>query len=315
PRLGRDINMVDDIAVFFLLISLFKKERPDVIHLHSSKVGGLGALAARLAGVKKIVFTAHGWAFNEPRFFLTRAAIWIASWFTALFAHRIIVITKKERAQTLRMPFLSQKKVAYIPNGIGSIDFLPQISARQALLDKPIHPSAIWIGTISELTANKGLPYAIAAVARLKKETNLPFLFVIIGEGEERAALEKQIAEQNLSDTVFLVGHKKNASQLLKVFDIFTLTSLKEGLPYALLEAGLARVPVVASNIGGIPDIIDKESGILVPPKHPEAIAEALRKLIDDSALRKHFGEHNASRIQETYSLQKMLLDTEKLYK
>ncbi|MBI5045506.1 MAG: glycosyltransferase, partial [Candidatus Niyogibacteria bacterium] len=249
PRLGRDINMVDDIAVFFLLISLFKKEQPDVVHLHSSKVGGLGTLAARLAGVKKIVFTAHGWAFNEPRFFLTRAAIWIASWFTALFAHRVIVITKKEYAQTLSMPFVSADKVSYIPNGIGEIDFLQREKAREEILSafttKP--PSeAIWIGTISELTKNKGLAYAIDAIAQLSRREGRPFakepsfakfIFVIIGEGEERKALEKQIADNNLSDTVFLVGRKKDAKTLLKAFDIFTLTSLKEGLPYALLEA------------------------------------------------------------------------------
>lgn len=319
PFLSRDISFFAEIAVFFKLLAIFKKERPNIVHLHSSKIGGLGALAARFAGVKKIIFTAHGWAFNESwRPPLTRGVIWMLSWLTALFAHRVIVITKKEYTQTLRMPFVSSKKAVYIPNGIGDIHFLPQMGARETMFGpraKSMHPDTLWIGTISELTVNKGLQYAVAAIARLKKETTHPFLFVIVGEGEGRKALEKQITDNNLSDTVFLAGHKKDAQTLLKAFDIFTLTSRKEGLPYAILEAGLADLPVVASNVGGVPDIIDTESGILVPPENPEAIARALKKLLIDSTARKHFGETTARRVKETYSLQKMLHHTLELYK
>ena len=320
-RLGRDIHLVADIAIFFLLMALFKKERPDIVHLHSSKVGGLGALAARLAGVKKIIFTAHGWAFNEPRFFLVRAVIWIISWLTALFVHSVIVITKKEYAQTLRMPFVSADKVSYIQNGIGEIDFLQREKAREEILSafaKKLPSETLWIGTISELTKNKGLLYAIDAIAELSHReggTFAKFIFVIIGEGEEREALEKQIAENNISDTVFLIGHKKNASKLLKAFDIFTLTSLKEGLPYVLLEAGLAGVPIVANNVGGIPDIINKESGICIQPKNPKVLAHTLEKLMSDRATQKQLGERSAHYIKETYSLQKMLDKTINLYK
>lgn len=318
PFLARDIHFFSEIAVFFKLLTLFKKERPDILHLHSSKAGALGALAGRFAGVKKIIFTAHGWAFNEPRFFLSRAAIWLVSWLTALLAHRIIVITKKEYAQTLAMPFLSREKIAYIPNGIGDIHFLPKKEAQEKLLGpqaKNIGANALWIGTISELTANKGLRYAIEAITLLKKDTSSPFVFVVIGEGEERKTLEKQIADYKLFGTVFLVGHKKDAQTLLKAFDIFMLASLKEGLPYALLEAGVADLPIVASNVGGIPDIIGEESGILVPPKHPEEFVKALKKIISNVSAEESSGGQNAHRIKETYSLQKMLRDTVSLYK
>ncbi|MBI5004935.1 MAG: glycosyltransferase [Candidatus Lloydbacteria bacterium] len=318
PFLARDVRFFAEIAVFFKLLSLFKKERPDIVHLHSSKAGALGALAARLAGVEKIIFTAHGWAFNEPRFFLSRAAIWLVSWLTTLLAHRIIVITKKEYAQTLAMPLITAKKIAYIPNGIDNIHFLPKKEAQEKLLGpqaKSIDADTIWIGTISELTANKGLKYAIEATAIIKKGAASPFVFVVIGEGEERKALEKQIVDYKLSGTVFLAGYKKDAHTLLKAFDIFTLTSLKEGLPYALLEAGAAGLPTVASNVGGIPDIVGEESGILVPPQNPEAIAQALKKLITDRSAQKPTEEPGARRIQETYSLQKMLHDTVSLYK
>lgn len=317
PFLARDVRFFAEIAVFFKLLSLFKKERPDIVHLHSSKAGALGALAGRFAGVKKIIFTAHGWAFNEPRFFLVRAAIWLVSWLTALLAHRIIVITKKEYAQTLAMPFITAKKIAYIPNGIGDIHFLPKKEAQEKLLGpqaKSIGANTLWIGSISELTGNKGLRYAIEAISLLKKDTSSPFVFVVVGEGEERKALEKQIADYKLSGTVFLAGYKKDAHTLLKAFDIFTLASLKEGLPYALLEAGVAGLPIVASNIGGIPDIVGEESGVLVPPKNPEAIAKALKKLISDSCQQKPFEEENAHHTKEVYSLQKMLHNVIKLY-
>ncbi|MBI2046124.1 MAG: glycosyltransferase family 4 protein [Parcubacteria group bacterium] len=321
PFLSRDINILADLSVFFRLIALFKKERPDVVHLHSSKVGGLGAFAARVSGVPKIIFTAHGWAFNEPRFFLSRAMIWLASCVTALLSHHLITITKKDTAQARAMPFVSKSKINYIPNGIGEIKFLPREMSRETLLSslaKNLSPETLWIGAISELTKNKGLSYAIDAIANLLRRKEGPFVkfvFVIIGEGEERKALEKQIADNNLSNTVFLVGHKKDARILLKAFDIFTLTSLKEGLPYALLEAGLAGLPVVASNVGGIPDIIDNNAGILVPTKNPEAIAEALQKMIQDAGLRHHCGAHNAKKISNTHSLRNMLNQTTALYK
>ncbi|PIP73500.1 MAG: hypothetical protein COW88_01745 [Candidatus Lloydbacteria bacterium CG22_combo_CG10-13_8_21_14_all_47_15] len=320
PFLARDINISTDITVFFHLLKLFKKERPDIVHLHSSKIGGLGALAARIAGVPNIIFTAHGWSFNEPwRTPLSRCIIWTLSLLTALLCHRIITITKHDTAQAKKMPFISEEKIAYIPNGIRDIAFLSRAQARIALLGarKAAFADDIWVGTISELTKNKGLDYALSAIVILKKKVAEPFRFIIIGAGEDQSALEKEIRIKKLDDTVFLVGHREDAATLLKAFDIFTLTSLKEGLPYALLEAGLAETAiVVASDIGGIPDIIEHNvSGLLVPPQNTAAISDALTRMILDKQSAKKMADKLRKKIVKFWTIEKMLHDIKKLYK
>jgi len=328
PFLARNINPVADISVLFHLIFLFKKERPDIIHLHSSKIGGIGALAARVYNLTaksyklkaRIIFTAHGWAFNEKRFFIPRAFIWIASWVTVLLCDDIITITKKDTVQASSMPFISKSKIQYIPNGIGHIDFLPQSQAREILLGPKLNQipqSALWLGTISELTVNKGLTYALEAIAILKKDTTMPpFIFVIIGEGEEQAMLEKQIKTEYLSDTVFLIGHKKDAQTLLKAFNIFTLTSLKEGLPYVILEAGLAGLPILATNVGGIQDIIkNKESGLLIEPKNSDNMAKSLKILTAREDSQKSYEKKIHETIKQFFVLENMRKRTYNLYK
>lgn len=319
PLLARDINLAAEISVFFRLMKLFKKERPDIVHLHSSKIGGLGALAGRITGVPNIIFTAHGWSFNEPwRSLFSRGIIWILSLLTALLCHHVVTITKKDTAQARRMPFVWKTKIAYIPNGIAETAFLPRAEARIAILGarKAAFADDIWVGTISELTKNKGLGYAISAIADLKKKTAQPFRFVIIGEGEDRTTLENQIRNEHLSNTVFLAGHKENAASLLKAFNIFTLTSLKEGLPYVLLEAGLAETSVLASRVGGIPDIVEHEvSGILVPPEDTDAVANTLVNLMSDRGKARIMAKNLRKNILANFSFEKMVADMQVLYK
>jgi len=127
---------------------------------------------------------------------------------------------------------------------------------------------APWIGTLGELTKNKGLRYLIGAASLLRKK-EIDFVMCIVGEGEERHLLENLIKENNLEDCVHLAGFVPEGSRYLKAFDIYTLTSVKEGLPYVLLEAGQAGVATVASKIPGNVDIIDENiSGLLFESKN-----------------------------------------------
>ena len=141
------------------------------------------------------------------------------------------------------------------------------------------------------------------------------FIYVIIGEGEERTALQNLIQEMHLENEVFLIGKREGASSLLRAFDIFILPSIKEGLPYVILEAGVAELPVVASAVGGIPEIIqDMKSGILVKSKHEDEIALALEFLITNPQKRAEFGERLKEYVAENFSLEKMTTETGRLY-
>ena len=122
----RNISITNDARSFFELLRLFKRERPDVVHLNSSKAGGVGALAARLAGVPKIIFTAHGWPFWEQRNPLSRGLIYLFSWLTALLAHHIIVVSDYDLKVAQKMPFIGGKTIR-IYNGIDFKSFGPKV--------------------------------------------------------------------------------------------------------------------------------------------------------------------------------------------
>ncbi|MCR4333570.1 MAG: glycosyltransferase [Patescibacteria group bacterium] len=241
----RDIGVFRDISAFFELLRVIKKERPDVLHLNSSKAGGLGALAGRIAGIRRIIFTAHGFAHNEMRPFYQRVLIWIVSWFTILFADKVIVLSHYESS---RAPIIfSRRKLVVIHNGIDL--YMPFGSGE---IIRSAFPDGTHItGTIGELTKNKN------QVALIEQAKNNPELYVaIVGEGEDRAHLEARIREYGLDARVKLFGFMP-ASEVLKGFDTFALPSLKEGLPYVLLEAKAAGLPIVANRVGGVGEILD----------------------------------------------------------
>lgn len=317
PSLFRDISITKEFSSFRELYHLLKSERPDVVHLNSSKVGGIGALAGRSADIPRIIFTAHGWAWHEEhRSALQKITIKCASWATMMLSHTTIAVSKAVYDDTRHFPFVA-KKIALIKNGIGAISFTEKHAARAHLFTQTgatIDDSIFLIGTVAELHKNKGLIYAVDAMKTLT--TKYPHIrYVVMGSGEDRALLEARIKQHELQKHVFLLGFVDHASQNLSALDCFLLPSLKEGLPYVLLEAGQAKLPVVATEIGGIPDcIVNNTTGLLVPPHNPDAIAQAVERLVTTPELGAQLGNALSEKIQNEFSLENMREETEKLY-
>ncbi len=312
PNLARDISIKDEFKVFFDLLKILKKEKPDIIHLNSSKIGGFGSFAGRLARVKKIIFTAHGWAFNEDRSWKQKVVIKFLSWITIILSHRTITIAKSEREQMINYPFVS-KKIFTIYNAIPFVDFVKKEEAREKLLGEQ-KKDFLWIGTIAELHKNKGLKYAIEAMDLLKQNgTNA--VFVVISEGEEKENLEKLISDKKLSDRIFLVGRHDKAVRLLKAFDLFLLPSVKEGFPYTLIEAGLAELPVITTGVGGVPEIIENmKTGIIVRPKDPKDIYYAILYTLSNIRKTNQFKKNLHKKVKENFELSRMVKETKNLY-
>jgi glycosyltransferase involved in cell wall biosynthesis len=298
------------------------------VHLNSSKIGGLGAFAGRIAKVKKIIFTAHGFAFNEDRSTFQKFVIKTLTFLTLFFAHKTIVISETELEQVKNW-FLISKKITLIHNGISKVDFVPKGEARKFLLKKisnllvgktkniEIINDIMWVGTISELTKNKGLKYAIKSIYELQKsiDCNWDGIFVIIGDGEDKKYLQNTIKNLDLKKKVFFTGFIDNAQMYLKAFDIFLLSSVKEGLPYTLLEAGLAKNAVISTNVGGISEIIDDmKNGLLIRPKNEKEIMNALRYFMKEEKKIVDFGENLHKKILGKFSVEKMLEKTFGLY-
>lgn len=334
--LERNIKISGDIRAFFEILKLLREEQPDIVHLNSSKIGFLGTIASlfyKLSNVNcqmSIVFTAHGFAFNEPRPAHQKIIIAFLQWLTVLLCDRTIVVAEHLKKQTRFWPFVSGK-ISIIHNGISELSFLPREescgklfaqgsafshrasrgSSRPNLVQS--FPQETRIVTIAELHRNKGLDVAINALALLK---NTDFTYTIIGEGEERAALEALIKKHGLGNRVFLAGHIPNAYKYLRAFDIFLLPSRTEALSYVLLEAAQAGLPIIATSVGGIPEVVEhKKNGLLVPPNDPRALANAIRYAVEhpvacalagrefENAMRRHFAiAEMFARTREVYT-------------
>lgn len=309
--LGRDVQVGNDTAVFLELVRLMRHERPDIVHLNSAKAGGLGALAARIAGVPNIIFTAHGWAFNEGRPRWQRVVIRLFSGMTVLLSHTTICVSQAIRRDMAWLPFAS-KKLVVIHHGIDCVPMKSREEARKALL--PRHEDDLWIGMLSELHPTKCVVNALFAMANLvKKHPNV--ILVVLGEGEERARLKKAIRTFDLTKHAFLPGFIPEGPSYLHAFDIFLHTSKSEALGYAILEAGCARLPVVATRVGGIPEIIeDGVNGLLVAPQRSNEITDALLSLLQTPSLQEQFGKALQETVATRFSKRRMLDATLALY-
>lgn len=321
--LERDVNPVKDLSAFFGLVSLLRTERPDVLHVNSSKIGAMGALAGRIASIPKIIFTAHGWAFNENRGFVSKLLIKIIYWFTIFFSHATITVSENMRSKIKYWPFIAGKTVV-IRNGVDVPAYFTKDSARIMLMEHcPAIKTAlgddwkqcVWIGTIAELHPIKSLDTAIAAVAEVVKKGQ-KVIYAIMGEGQERARLEKQISDLGLSKQVFLTGHVDNAAQYLKAFDIFMLVSVSEGLAYVIIEAGMAGLPVVATAVGGIPELVDDmKSGLLIQPRKPTEIAKSIEFMLEHKSTAHEYARELQAKMKADFSVEKMFAKTFALYK
>jgi glycosyltransferase involved in cell wall biosynthesis len=263
------------------------------------------------------VFTSHGLAFEEDRNVFARSAIYFATWMTFVLSTCVITITHSNYARARRM-WGCTKKVQLVHNGIAPLAFLSQEDARAALLQQTgsaVDHDALWLGSIGEYTWNKGLHFAIRAVSDLTQQGKKVVLF-LLGDGEERTFFETLIDQESLAGKVFLAGFTPDAHRFLPAFDVFVVPSIKEGLPYVLLEAGQAGSAVVATRTGGIPDIVEhQQTGLLVQPKHEHALAKSIGTLVDTAQLRTTYAQALRARTTSEFSLARMIEKTSTIYK
>ena len=313
--LTRDVGMVD-ISAFLELYRLIKAERPDIIHLNSSKAGILGSLASSLLRIPTIIFTAHGWAHTEERPLISRIAIKAIHVVTVYLCHHVITVSEDTRKR-IGILGIIPRRVRVIYNGIGTIGFLERNRARESLVEKTrAQKEHVWIGILAELHPNKGLRYAVEAAAELRRKGERQFSMMIIGEGEEREKLEKLIQKLSLENHVFLAGFLEEASRYLTAFDIFLLPSVKEGFPYSLLEAMAAELATITSDVGGVRElIVHNQTGIIVEPRNVDALTRALAVLVKNPRERHRLGEAVRNRTDMHFTLERMLAETTALYR
>jgi len=316
--LERNVNPLKDFFAFFHLIKLFRRLKPDVVHLNSSKVSALGAFAARVAGIPTIVSSTHGWPFMEERPVWQKKSLKILVKIGAFFQDSIICVSDFDHAIGLHERIAPAHKLIPVHNGIDVKKhvFLERQKARDVLIAKAglhIKPSFV-VGTIAEYTKNKGLIYILEAAAHITK-VDPHAVFFLIGWGEEKQSLENEIMRRHITGNVFLIDYLPEAFTYLKALDIFVLPSIKEGFAYTLLEASLAELPVIATRVGGNPEIVEHmKTGILVNPRSPEEIINAISHLLRDADDRKNLGFEARKKVVRDFSIQTMVTLTAGVY-
>lgn len=318
-NLKRNISVLHDVQTLFTLFSILRKVRPDILHINSSKAGALGTLIGRVCGVPKIIFTAHGWAFNEDRPVWQKLIFKTVHWVTILLSHTTIAVSEGMKAQMDWVGTQKKMKVVHLGRTVTNMKYKEE--ARGILETKVIDTSArlidhhadFWIGTIAELHPIKRLNRAIDAVSSLVRQ--FPDVrFIIIHDGELRAQLQQQVKDLGLQEHIFFTGTLEDAARFLPAFDAFVLPSKSEAFGYVLIEAGQAHLPVVATNVGGIPDIItDGVNGLLVPADNTPALTEALRSLLLDEDLRLRLARAHYDK-SVTFTVEKMVSETQSVY-
>lgn len=321
--LAREIDLGNEFLASKELSQLLNKGNYNIIHLNSSKAGAIGSLAAMFynfnpLNVKtRIIYTAHGYVFNEPLNKLVRRAYIMSETFSAGIQNRIIAVSEYDKKTALENRICPEHKIRVIHNGLDfrQYNFLEKDKARQIL---KLDPNYKYFGTIASFYKTKGYNYLAEAIKILKDDNN-PLLtkhrFVFIGDGPELLDIKKYLNENNLNDLIKIIRPNDNDWQYLKAFDYFLLASVKEGLPFTILEAGLAGIPTIATEVGGLPEILEKEkTGLIVTPANPLSLKNAIIELSNNDKLAQNIASNNYQNIKENFSLEKTLNETEKLY-
>ncbi|MFH1745152.1 MAG: glycosyltransferase family 4 protein [bacterium] len=320
PHLKRKISLWDDFLSLFQIIKYIRIAKPDIVHLNSSKISILGSLAAKICRVKKIVYTVHGWVFNEPMPKEKKNFYIRAEKFTAKWKNKIICVSEADRLAGIQNKIAPEEKMIVVHNGIEEIkNYFSREEARKNINfalpdDKKIKLNDVVIGSIGNLYKNKGFEYLINAT-KILATNGLNAKTVIIGEGEERKELENWIEQLGMEKNIYLAGRIDEASRLLPAFDIYACSSVKEGLSYTIIEAMMAGLPIVVTDVGGNKELIaDKQEGIVVKSENAEELAKGISSLLNLAEENPKIKENARSKAHFEFSLNRMVMMTKNVY-
>ena len=292
----------------YKLYKLLKSRKFDIIHTHAYSAGTIGRMSAFLAGVPVIISHNHSvYDYYNRRYHFVE-------WFLSLITDRVVCVSDIANRFANETQRINARKLITIHNGIDSEYTVleKRTSGLRKELGIPVDHSVIC--TIAHLEEHKGVKYLLESASLLLQSRN-DVSFLVVGEGRLKEKLKILCADLKIEENVVFAGERGDIPEILSLTDIFVLPSLREGLPLTILEAMACGKPVIATNVGGIPEVVkDGVSGILISPKDPEALHSAINELLGDREKLKKMG-HNGKRVySESFDSKTMIGKIEDLY-
>jgi glycosyltransferase involved in cell wall biosynthesis len=319
-ELGREISPLRDLVATLRLARLIRRERPDILHTHTAKAGTVGRVAALLAGRHRppiVVHTFHGHVLRGyfgplPSWFFRMLERWLAARTTALIAVSPQVrddlvalgVAPAERFAVIRLGIELDERIAPAQNG--------RAESRRYL---GIADDRFAVGWIGRMTAVKRTDDVLVAFKRLRDE-GVDAVLCMVGDGPDRPHLEQRAHELGVVRETLFLGYQEDVAPFYAAFDALVLPSSNEGTPVSAIEALAAERPVVATRVGGVPDVVQEgEDGFLVEPGATDDLADRLGLLARDPALRERMGEAGRRRVLPRYAVERLVDDVDRLYR
>jgi glycosyltransferase involved in cell wall biosynthesis len=313
--LGREIAPLSDLRALTGLHRLMRAWRPEIVHTHTAKAGLLGRLAARSAGIPTVVHTYHG---HVLRGYFSPATTTFFRWLEtrlAAAADALVAVSESVKQDLVALGVAPAERIRVIPLGL-ELDRLANGLPRGALRrEAGIPTGALLVGMVGRLVPIKDVPTFLQA-ARIIRRAKPDAHVALVGDGEERPALESLCRELGLGERVTFFGWRRDLGAVYGDLDVVVNTSRNEGTPVALIEALAAEKPVVATRVGGTPDLLGEgERGRLVLPGEPEALARAVLETLEESEAAHRRAQAGREHVLKRHSLDRLVRDVDALYR
>jgi glycosyltransferase involved in cell wall biosynthesis len=333
PSMVRSISPLKDAITLCKLVWIMFREKPDIVHTHSSKGGFLGRWSAWVYNVllwvtghgtqvTKIIHTPHGHVFYGYEFSELKTKIYLLlERITAPITHKLIALTNGERDESLKFGVGRPGQWEVIHSAVGV--FQPNEKNEEKLRDElGISDDALIVGTVARLEPVKGVRYFVEAAVELRdREFDFPVIFLIVGDGKERNMLEKIVSENGLEDCVVFAGMREDVTDVMSIMDIYVQPSVNEGMGKTIVQAESVGLPVIATRVQGIPDAMKENvTGLIVAPKNPPLLSNAILTMIQSPLMREKMGRAGPEFVKEAvdgyprFSTERMIYLLEKIY-
>ena len=315
-NLSQPLSPLKDFLAFVNLTNFLKKKSYHIVHTHNSKAGFIGRLASRLAKVPVVIHTVHGFAFHDQEPYWRQALFRNLERFAASWCDKAIFISQPLIDWALKENIVDPYKIVKIYSGIDFNQFQPVSLERQNQTRREwkIAEDDAVIGIVSKLWEGKGHTTLIKAFKGINQEIKNARL-VIVGEGHLYDTLVKQVEELGIKDSVIFTGFQRDVSEIMGTFDVAVLPSFFEGMGRVIIEAMAMEKPIVASRVGGIPDLVDDgATGYLIKPGSVNELSETLKRLLMDKDLAKRMGTEARKRTSSKFSYEVMVESISRVY-